>query len=123
MRILLVEDHSDTSEVMARMLEKCGHLVTSVTTAREAERLCKPGMFEVMICDIMLPDRDGWSLGAIGQQCGIPAIALTALALKSDISKSKAEGFARHLSKPVDFTTLEAAIREVTKPNEPNKKV
>jgi PAS domain S-box-containing protein len=64
-RVLLVEDHTDSREFMTALLETDGHVVTAVSSVKEAlERLdSKEGeTFEVMITDIGLPDASGWDL-------------------------------------------------------------
>lgn len=110
MRILLVEDHKDTLDVMSRVLEKHGHQVTPASTAHDAERLCGISTFDVMICDIMLPDKDGWDLAAVARQCGMPAIALSAMARPADVTASLKAGFLAHLVKPVLFDELDKVL-------------
>jgi CheY-like chemotaxis protein len=60
--ILLVEDHSDSAEVFARMLKMRGHYVVTVQTAAATIRLLDSVLPSVIILDIGLPDRDGLDL-------------------------------------------------------------
>ena len=46
----------------------------------------------------------------------IPAIALTGYGMEEDILRSREAGFAAHMTKPIDFTKLEAMIRQVSAP-------
>jgi two-component system CheB/CheR fusion protein len=58
-RILLVEDHPDTANVFARMLRRDGYEVSVADSCAQAARMCDEGGFDLLICDINLPDGDG----------------------------------------------------------------
>ena len=80
--------------------------------ARAAER---EGPFDLVVCDIGLPDGSGYDLirrlhGILGP---ISGIALSGFRTEDDQRKSREAGFHIHLTKPVDFSTLEAAILTV----------
>lgn len=113
MRVLLVEDHADTAEAIAHLLEKSGHAVTAVATGHDAEQLCESCPFDVMICDIMLPDCEGWDLAGVCGKHGVPAIAFTAMGTESDIARSSSAGFVAHVVKPVEFEQLKEALRRI----------
>jgi len=113
MRILVVEDHHDTLEVTRRILAIQNHEITTATTLSDAVRLCIKGKFDLVICDIGLPDGDGWELAKVARKCGCPAIAVTGYGMPSDIEKSKSAGFAEHLVKPFGIDDLSAAIARV----------
>src|SRR4051812_45429938 len=89
MRILLVEDHADTLEVLGAMLRKLGHEITTATTLADARRHCEQDEFDLLISDIGLPDGDGWELGALATQRGLKAIALTGYGMAADIASSR----------------------------------
>ena len=111
MRILLVEDHVDSAEILTVLLEANGHEVLAVGTAGDALRACAAGTFDLLVSDIGLPDFDGWELlGRVRAHCSVPAIALTAYSQPADVARSREAGFAEHLTKPVDFETLVAAV-------------
>jgi DNA-binding response OmpR family regulator len=111
MRILLVEDHQDSADMLALVLRGNGHDVLAVGTAGDALRACGEASFDLLISDIGLPDFDGWDLLArVRENCGIPAIALTALGSNADRERSRAAGFDAHLAKPVEFKTLTAVV-------------
>jgi PAS domain S-box-containing protein len=107
--ILLVEDHADTARILARILGKMGHRVTVARSAGEA--LSSAGPFDLLLCDLGLPDGNGLDL--IRQLPPMPAIALTGHGMEDDIRASRAAGFLAHLTKPVDPEQLEAAIQKV----------
>lgn len=118
MRILLVEDHRDSANMLALVLRGSGHDVLAVGTAGEALRACGEGSFDLLISDIGLPDFDGWELLArVRAHCAVPAIALTAFSSHADRERSRVAGFDAHLPKPVDFKTLIAIVARYAGPD------
>lgn len=115
MRILIIEDHADSSEVMSRLLSSSGHEVVMTDSVTHAEDLCGAEPFDILICDLMLPDKDGWGLAQVAAQQGIPAIAVTGLGQPEDITRTRQAGFAAHLLKPVTFGDLERTLYEVAR--------
>lgn len=110
MRILYVEDHLDTAEVMSRLLSREGYLITTATTLTEARRLCGEQTFDLLICDIGLPDGDGWELAAVAERYGAKAIALSGYGQLADVAHSNMAGFVAHLVKPVTFEQVKTAV-------------
>jgi two-component system CheB/CheR fusion protein len=111
MRILLVEDHASTLQILAVALRRKGHRVTPVGTMRAALDAVHEGGHDVMVCDIGLPDGDGWQLlETVRMRCGIPAVAMSAYGAPTDLARSLAAGYALHLVKPFDPDELYAAI-------------
>jgi CheY-like chemotaxis protein len=116
-RVLIIEDHPDTADVLGRVLARSGHIVQSVGTATEAFHLCVGSSFDLLIVDIGLPDGDGWTLlPRIRQRSPIKALALTGFGTADDLERSRAAGFDAHLTKPVDFATLNRTIAELIGP-------
>jgi len=114
LRILLVEDHSDTRETLARMLRRRGHEVHLATTVATAKQVgAELADLEVLISDFGLPDGDGLDvLQAIRpSHPAVNAIILSGFGMEDDVAKTRAAGFAHHLTKPVEFAKLEEAIR------------
>ena len=62
MRVLLVEDNDILSRVLVRILENAGHTVTAAATADQATTRLLLGDYDVLLCDVMLPDSDGCAL-------------------------------------------------------------
>lgn len=114
LRILLVEDHTDTSRVLQRLLKHYGHVPTTVSTVAQALAVLRAGeKFDLMVSDIGLPDGSGYDL--MRQSVGIrpPAIALSGFGMEDDIQRSREVGFVEHLTKPVDAAYLEQVILRV----------
>ena len=116
LRVLLVEDEADTREFVARLLEACGAVVTSVPGAAEAIAAFRTSPPDLLISDIGLPDVDGYDLirrlrrETPRGRAKIPAIALTAYARSEDRTRALLAGFQGHLAKPVEATELVATV-------------
>ena len=113
--ILLVEDNADTLRVMSRLLKGRGHRVTLAEDMASALSAAKLGEFDLVISDLGLPDGNGIDLmKEIRAHRMTPGIALSGFGMDDDLGKSREAGFDAHLTKPVQFTELEAAILRVT---------
>jgi signal transduction histidine kinase/methylmalonyl-CoA mutase cobalamin-binding subunit len=123
--LLLVEDHADTAHVLARMLRRAGFQVTVATTIAqalaEAAAAQKPvddsgrsRPIRLVISDLGLPDGTGHELmGELSEKYQLRGIALSGFGMEEDVHRAAEAGFARHLTKPVDFDTLLTNIREL----------
>jgi CheY-like chemotaxis protein len=94
-------------------------VVTIAVSLADAHRICRDNRFDLFICDISLPDGEGWELAQLAGRCGARAIALTGYGMPADVTHSKAAGFDAHITKPVLFDQLEAAIQRLS-PDEPD---
>ncbi len=114
LKILMVEDEPATRRLMVRLLRGLGHEVTEAGTVADAWESFQAGDFDLIVSDIGLPDGTGLDLmrrvGAVGK---VPAIALTGFGMDEDVRRSREAGFTSHMTKPIDFTKLEAMIRRV----------
>jgi len=110
-RILLVEDSVDTAMVMSKLLRSHGYEVRTADSVAAALRAAAAESFDLMLCDIGLPDGNGLDLmRQMARQWPLKGIALSGYGMEEDIQRSKAAGFLTHLTKPVDLGTLEAAL-------------
>ncbi|HSU67420.1 MAG TPA: ATP-binding protein [Tepidisphaeraceae bacterium] len=113
--ILLVEDHEDTAKIMARLLAGKGYQVTTAASAAEALKHAETQRFDLLVSDLGLPDRSGFELmEELRRQRPIPGIALSGFGMDEDVERSKAAGFAQHLTKPVNFQSLLNSISRLT---------
>lgn len=116
LRLLLVEDHDSTREVLSRILRRSGHEVHGAGTGAEALELVKSaGPFDAVISDLGLPDQNGFELltQIRGVQPEVPAIALSGYGMDEDMKRAKEAGFTAHLVKPVPFDHLRALLDHV----------
>jgi DNA-binding response OmpR family regulator len=112
MRVLLVEDHTDTRTVLATLLNRCGcQTVTAKTLADARSRL--GGMrFDILLTDLNLPDGDGTDLVREAKKLQpVKAIALTGRVSDAERDAGLEAGFDYYLTKPINFEKLRAALK------------
>jgi CheY-like chemotaxis protein len=114
LRLLVVEDEPDTAELLAGLLELRGHIVVIATTVEAALALANESRFDLVVSDVGLPDATGYDLmRTLLARMPIKGIAMSGWGRPEDIEKSRAAGFAEHLTKPVALKKLEQAIDRV----------
>jgi CheY-like chemotaxis protein len=105
LRVLVVEDNRDSAETLARLLEICGYSVGVAYTAMEGLEAAKRIRPDVVLCDIGLPDSDGFALAEALHENPVTSsarlIAVTAYGQEKDRERSRRAGFQKHLVKPV----------------------
>lgn len=112
LRALVVDDEADARELLESLLEGAGASVRAVASVSDALAAFHQEPPDVLLSDIGMPVRDGYSLIAevrrLGAEQGgkIPAIALTAYARDEDRDKAVAAGFTLHMCKPIEATRL-----------------
>jgi CheY-like chemotaxis protein len=119
-RVLVVDDHADTLEVLAAMLRENGMRVRMADSTASAVEMFTAGGADVIVCDLAMPGEDGLSLSARIRAAGattLPAIALSAYARPEDRQRALAGGFNIHLAKPVEPADLLKAIAGLTGSN------
>jgi PAS domain S-box-containing protein len=118
-RVLVVDDDTDSRDFIAFVLEQDGALVIAVSSAYEALATLAELKPDVLVSDISMPEMDGYILihqvrnWALEQGSQIPVIALTAFARNADQEKALKAGFQMHLSKPVNPEELITAIAKI----------
>jgi CheY-like chemotaxis protein len=119
LRILTVEDHGDTRDVLANLLRHIGHEVSAAATVMAAVQALNEGIFDVIVSDIGLPDGSGYAVIAQAKQKqpSIRAIALTGFATEQDAHFSREAGFDFHLTKPLDFHELRTLLAQMPQTN------
>jgi CheY-like chemotaxis protein len=110
--VLLVEDDTDSSDMLVTALTYHGATVTAALSASEGlEKLREVGP-DILISDVGLPIEDGYDLirkvrGLPAHEGGAtPAIALTGYVSQQDRSTAISAGFQEHIPKPVDVDNL-----------------
>jgi CheY-like chemotaxis protein len=113
-RILLIEDNNDVRENTAEILELAGYDVRTAENGKVGVSLATSEHFDLIICDIMMPELDGYGVLHIltknPKTSAIPFIFLTAKAEKSDFRKGMNMGADDYLTKPFEETDLLDAI-------------
>lgn len=117
MRILVVDDHLATLDIVARLLRKLGHEVLVASSVQEAMAQVDAAGFELMISDLTLPDGSGEDLmRAVKAKCGAPGIALSGYGESEDMERTRQAGFQMHLVKPLSLSSLQSAIESIQRP-------
>jgi CheY-like chemotaxis protein len=114
LRILVVEDHSDTLQALSNLLTHFGHEISVADDAQSAREIIHAKELDVVLADIALPDGSGYDLVAEAKQKRpVKAVALTGFGGADDIERGKEAGFDFHLTKPVDFHELRALLGQI----------
>ncbi len=129
MKILLVEDHTDSRRHLQRLIERRGHEVVAVGSAEEAEQALNAERFPFLILDWMLPGKSGVELcrqlrtREKGDEMFI--LLVTARADTEDLQRALEAGANDYLTKPLDaelfnirLSVAERQIRELAERNQ-----
>ena len=116
-RILLVDDDADNLEVLAYALRSAGAAVTDVDSVEKAIAAFHAGKVDVVVTDIAMPDRDGFTLldeiRHMATHARVPVVAVSAHARVEDRERGSAAGFAAYMSKPINPDLLVRTVTDV----------
>ena len=108
--VLVIEDNADTREVLKLMLEVEGATVETAEGGEEGLRVAERLRPDIVLCDIGLPDIDGFEVARrIRGRADVPVarlIALTGYGQAEDMRQAVKAGFDAHLTKPVNLDEL-----------------
>jgi DNA-binding response OmpR family regulator len=114
-KVLVVEDEQHLADGLRFNLEAEGYQVQVTDTGESALEVLKanPAGFDVVVLDVMLPGKDGFSVMAEMRGAGqfVPTLILTARGHSNDVLKGFAAGADDYLTKPFDLSILIARIR------------
>jgi PAS domain S-box-containing protein len=114
LRVLVVDDEPDARQLLRRVLADSQAEVAVASSSAEALAVIGAFRPEVIVCDIGMPEQDGYDLihrvRANPATKDIPAAALTAFARPEDRKRSLMAGFQTHVAKPVDPAELKAVV-------------
>ena len=115
LRTLIVDDEVDALELIRRVLQNLGALVTTARSAEDALRLLETSQPDVLISDIGMPGMDGYQFmrrmrAAEPKNRRTPALALTAFARPDDRKHAILAGYQAHLAKPFDMAELAIVV-------------
>jgi PAS domain S-box-containing protein len=119
--ILVVDDSTESTDMLGKLLEIEGAFVDLARSGAEALEIANKKRFDLVISDISMPEMDGYQLLSelrkLPQMENVPAVALTGYGRTADIERAHAEGFAQHLTKPLDIDQLLLIVRHLTEDN------
>jgi two-component system copper resistance phosphate regulon response regulator CusR len=80
MKLLIVEDQSKTGQYLRQGLAEAGFITEWVADGLTGQHLALTGDYDLLILDVMLPDRDGWQILQAVRAAGldVPVLFLTA---------------------------------------------
>jgi two-component system OmpR family response regulator len=112
--ILIVDDHRDIREPLARYLAKQGYRQSQAKDAAEARSVLKTHAIDLIVLDVMMPGEDGLSLcRSLRAVSEIPIILLTAMAEDTDRIVGLEMGADDYITKPFNPRELLARIKSV----------
>ena len=130
LHVLLTEDNELNMEIAEFVLQNEGAVVTKAWNGQKAVdifRKNRPGEFDVILMDIMMPVMNGYEAAKMIRSLDredakvIPIIAMTANAFIEDRMRAKEAGMDEHIAKPVDRKLLVKVINELVKHNQREK--
>ncbi|KZC18691.1 MULTISPECIES: heavy metal response regulator transcription factor [Rhodanobacter] len=113
MKILIVEDEPKAAAYLKRGLEESGFVIDCADNGEDGSHLAQTGSYDLIILDVMLPIRDGWSVLTELRRGGMttPVLFLTARDAVHDRVKGLELGADDYLVKPFAFSELLARVR------------
>ena len=130
LHVLLTEDNELNMEIAEFVLQNEGAVVTKAWNGQKAVdifRKNRPGEFDVILMDIMMPVMNGYEAAKMIRSLDredakvIPIIAMTANAFTEDKMRAKEAGMDEHIAKPVDGKLLVKVINELVKRDQREK--
>ncbi|MEH1870511.1 PAS domain-containing hybrid sensor histidine kinase/response regulator [Nostoc sp.] len=121
LQILVVDDNTDTRELVSFILQQSGAEVISVSSVAEALEALERLEPDVLVSDIGMPNEDGYALirkvriSEVARFKKIPAVALTAFARDEESKLALQAGFHVHLSKPIEPEKLVSVVANLVK--------
>jgi two-component system copper resistance phosphate regulon response regulator CusR len=115
MRVLLIEDEKKTAAFLAKGLAEAGYTVDVAEDGVAGGELARDQAFDLLIVDVMLPKKDGWSVVQEVRAAGgrMPILFLTARDGVADRVKGLELGADDYLVKPFAFSELLARVRSL----------
>ena len=114
MRVVVIEDHADTADLMLEILCTAGHEVRVAHSGTDGIAAARALPADVVLCDVGLPDMDGYEvarrLRADAKTAKARLVALTGYDGDEEQRKAEAAGFDRHVVKPIDPFQLESLL-------------
>lgn len=124
LRVLIIEDNPDAAESLRDVLSLEGHRVHIATDVADGLRCVHDLRPELVLCDVGLPDRDGYDFArSVRADPNIAAtylVALTGYAAANDRALATAAGFDQHLSKPATVDAVRQVLALVASERAPS---
>jgi CheY-like chemotaxis protein len=119
--VLIIDDDPEARDLIGTVLRYCGALVSTAASAAEGLETLQRVLPEIIVCDIAMPNQDGyWFVRALrsrGPEAGggLPVIAITAHGATHGPDRTLPAGFQAHIRKPVDPWELCRVVAAMTR--------
>lgn len=129
MSLLVVEDSLDNQELFQALLTEAGATVEIASDGEEGVEKALAGSYDVVLMDIQMPRRDGYSAARKLRKHGFktPLVALTAHAMKDEKDRCLNAGFSHFLSKPIELERMISLLQSINEgkavPEKPRSRV
>ena len=115
-RVLAIDDARDSLDMLGTLLRSRGADVRTAESARQGFAALSEWVPHVLVCDIEMPEENGYDLltrirALPDQRASVPAIAVTAYARTEDRVRAIETGFNVHIAKPLEPVELLTMIR------------
>jgi len=116
-RVLIIEDEAEVLHFASRVLELEGYCVLQAKDAEEGMRLVREGRISLLLLDLRLPTRDGWTvlqqIKSEPELSAIPVIVFTASSGVSQQDRALSMGASDYLVKPLSAASLREAVARI----------
>ena len=115
MRVLIIEDDTETADFIARGLSEAGAVADQAATGTDGLFMASEGDYDALVVDRMLPRIDGLNLVQMLRKSGIdtPVLFLTAVSGLGDRVDGLEAGGDDYMVKPFAFSELHARLRAI----------
>jgi len=112
-RVLIIDDNVDSADTLAELVAVFGHKVEVAYDGQSGVKLAKANKHELVLCDIGLPDIDGYEVAKALRKI-LPAetrlVAVSGYAQPEDKMKAIESGFNAHCAKPIDIASVKQIL-------------
>ena len=119
-RVLVVDDHPMSLELVTELLEQEGNQVLAAASGEVGLRLAAAERPDLILMDLQLPGMTGYEairrLKADPATAAIPVLALTGSAMRGDDLKVREAGADGYLTKPLDARAFRETLRRILTP-------
>ena len=122
-RVLVIDDDAALRTLISVSLRKAGHVITEAGDGVEALRLCRQQQFDLAICDIFMPKKEGLETIPLMRQA-IPELKIVVVSGGSHLLPmtflplAQMLGANRVLAKPFTVAQLVATVEDVLTPSQ-----
>ena len=116
-RVLVVDDAPDVAVMLDVLLRRAGYDSSMATSVSDALALAKRKQFDIVISDLAMPEKDGFSLvhalRALPEYQKVPMVSVSGFPQYRDPALSLSLGFDAHLPKPIQPDRFIETVKSV----------